>query len=184
MEPGVLQDMWQHIVIAEGVGARYGRNIQHYLLILIYMYRARFIKWRKNEGGSKILHWGRGTLRFRALLCCVNELDSIFLTFNRSCSKLISLKWFFFSKRDIPCKNYQMHTAHCMRNITLCTLCDEPIMKKDFPDHKAQCQGPQAVQEKAKSPTPPKPALPPKQKLHTTSIQQASSLKTQVVNVS
>ena len=32
-----------------------------------------------------------------------------------------------------------MHTLHCMRNITLCTSCDEPISKRDFDDHKQHC---------------------------------------------
>ena len=44
-----------------------------------------------------------------------------------------------FSKRDIPCKSYQMHTLHCIRNITLCSVCDEPIPKREFDDHKQQC---------------------------------------------
>ena len=39
-------------------------------------------------------------------------------------------------KRDISVANYQMHTAHCARHITLCQNCDEPIPKKEFPDHK------------------------------------------------
>ena len=45
-------EMRQHIVTAEGVGA----IVQLYLLILIYAYGTRFIKWRKNEGGSKIVN--------------------------------------------------------------------------------------------------------------------------------
>ena len=44
-----------------------------------------------------------------------------------------------YSKRDIPCKSYQMHTLHCIRNITLCSVCDEPIPKREFDDHKQQC---------------------------------------------
>ena len=74
-------EMRHPIVTAEGVGARYRCNVQQHLLILIYPYGTRFINWRKNEGGSKILNWGRGTLRFRVLLCCVNELE-YFWTFN------------------------------------------------------------------------------------------------------
>ena len=74
-------EMWQHIVTAEGVGARYRRNVQQYMLILIYTYGTWFIKWRKNEGGSKSLNWGKGTLRFRVFLCCINELE-YFWTFN------------------------------------------------------------------------------------------------------
>ena len=39
-------------------------------------------------------------------------------------------------KRDISVANYQMHTAHCARHITLCQNCDEPIPKKEFTDHR------------------------------------------------
>ena len=67
--------MWQHIVTAEGVGARYRRDEQQYLLILMHTYGTRFIKWCKNEGGSKILNWWRGTFVFCVHLCCVNELE-------------------------------------------------------------------------------------------------------------
>ena len=74
--------MWQHMVSAKGVCACYRHNVQqYYLLILICTYGTRFIKWRKNEWGSSILNLGRGTLRFRVLLCCVNELEH-FWTFN------------------------------------------------------------------------------------------------------
>ena len=76
-------EKWQHIVTTAGVGAHYRRNVQQYLLILIYTYGTQFIKWRKNEGRSKILNWGRGTMRFRFLLCCVNELE-YFWTFNNN----------------------------------------------------------------------------------------------------
>ena len=62
-------EMGQHIFTAEGVGTCYRRNGQQHLFILIYAYGTRFIKWRKNGGGSNILNWGRGTLRFRVLLC-------------------------------------------------------------------------------------------------------------------
>ena len=48
-------------------------------------------------------------------------------------------------KRDISCANYQMHTAHCARHITLCQKCDEPIPKKEFPDHR--CGGGPSVPE-------------------------------------
>ena len=57
-------------------------------------------------------------------------------------SKIFSIFFSFqlHSKRDIPCSNYQMHTAHCARHITLCLKCNEPIPKRDFPEH--QCSGP------------------------------------------
>ena len=32
-----------------------------------------------------------------------------------------------------------MHTLHCARNITLCEICDEPIPKREFEEHKKQC---------------------------------------------
>ena len=44
-----------------------------------------------------------------------------------------------FSKRDIPCQSYQMHTLHCARNIALCDICDEPIPKREFEEHKKEC---------------------------------------------
>ena len=42
---------------------------------------------------------------------------------------------FCSSRRDIPCINYRMHTAHCMRNIALCTICDEPILRREIEEH-------------------------------------------------
>ena len=45
----------------------------------------------------------------------------------------------YFSKRDIPVQSYQMHTLHCARNITLCDICDEPIPKREFEEHKKEC---------------------------------------------
>ena len=32
-----------------------------------------------------------------------------------------------------------MHTLHCARNITLCDICDEPIPKREFEEHKKEC---------------------------------------------
>ena len=48
-------------------------------------------------------------------------------------------------KRDISCANYQMHTAHCARHITLCQNCDEPIPKKEFLDHRCGGGGPEEL---------------------------------------
>ena len=64
------------------------------------------------------------------------------LCFFPICPRKYFLSFFFqfCSKRDIPCSNYQMHTAHCARHITLCLKCNEPIPKRDFQDH--QCSGP------------------------------------------
>ncbi|KAK9746239.1 hypothetical protein QE152_g6320 [Popillia japonica] len=42
-------------------------------------------------------------------------------------------------KKEIPQKNYVMHTAHCARNITLCPACKEPIPKNKFEEHKRRC---------------------------------------------
>ena len=68
------------------------RNVQQYLLLLIYTYGTQYIKWRKNEGGSKILNCGRGTLRFRVLLCW-----SIFgrLIVDRFIKLSLNLQWLF-----------------------------------------------------------------------------------------
>ena len=32
-----------------------------------------------------------------------------------------------------------MHTLHCARNITMCDICDEPIPKREFEEHKKEC---------------------------------------------
>ena len=32
-----------------------------------------------------------------------------------------------------------MHTLHCARHITLCDICDEPIPKREFEEHKKEC---------------------------------------------
>ena len=32
-----------------------------------------------------------------------------------------------------------MHTLHCARHITLCDICDEPIPKREFDEHKKEC---------------------------------------------
>ena len=86
-------EMWQLKIPAEEVGVRYRRDVQQYSLILIYPYGTLFFKWRKNEGGSKILNWGRGTLRFRVLLCCVNELEYFWALNNFFvCDSKINLK--------------------------------------------------------------------------------------------
>ena len=58
--------------------------------------------------------------------------------------------FFYFSKRDIPCSNYQMHTAHCARHITLCQKCDEPVPKREFENHRCQIET---------SPAPPQPPV-------------------------
>lgn len=49
-------------------------------------------------------------------------------------------------KRDVSCSNYQMHTAHCARHITLCKKCDEPVPKKDLPNHVCETEETKAEQ--------------------------------------
>lgn len=51
-----------------------------------------------------------------------------------------------------------MHTMHCARNITLCKVCNEPIPKIEYEDHREKCRKPVVV----------KPTLPP------TSIENSS----------
>ncbi|NXR10450.1 XAF1 factor, partial [Semnornis frantzii] len=41
-------------------------------------------------------------------------------------------------KRDVAAANFSLHEAHCLRFLTLCVECDEPIAQKDMPDHQAE----------------------------------------------
>ncbi|KAL5265360.1 hypothetical protein ACHWQZ_G006184 [Mnemiopsis leidyi] len=38
-------------------------------------------------------------------------------------------------KRDIPAANLDLHLSHCVKNLRLCTLCDDPIPIREFEDH-------------------------------------------------
>ncbi|XP_063677483.1 XIAP-associated factor 1-like [Bolinopsis microptera] len=38
-------------------------------------------------------------------------------------------------KRDIPAANLDLHLSHCIKNLRLCTLCDDPIPIREFEDH-------------------------------------------------
>ncbi|NXG42366.1 XAF1 factor, partial [Psilopogon haemacephalus] len=42
------------------------------------------------------------------------------------------------SKRDVAAANFSLHEAHCLRFLTLCLECDEPIAQKDMTDHQAE----------------------------------------------
>ncbi|NWX85549.1 XAF1 factor, partial [Nothoprocta ornata] len=42
------------------------------------------------------------------------------------------------SKRDVSAANFSLHEAHCLRFLTLCPECDEPIARKDTKDHQAE----------------------------------------------
>ena len=50
--------MWQHIVTAEGVGARYRTNVQQYLLTLIYTNGTHFLNDAKMR--QEIKYWIEG----------------------------------------------------------------------------------------------------------------------------
>ncbi|XP_071430941.1 XIAP-associated factor 1 isoform X2 [Pithys albifrons albifrons] len=41
-------------------------------------------------------------------------------------------------KRDVAAANFSLHEAHCMRFLTLCPECDEPIAQKDMEDHQRE----------------------------------------------
>ncbi|KAM9370614.1 XIAP-associated factor 1 [Phaethornis superciliosus] len=38
-------------------------------------------------------------------------------------------------KRDVSAANFSIHTVHCLRFLTLCPECDEPVSQKDMKDH-------------------------------------------------
>ncbi|XP_032563263.1 XIAP-associated factor 1 [Chiroxiphia lanceolata] len=41
-------------------------------------------------------------------------------------------------KRDVSAANFSLHEAHCMRFLTLCPECDEPVAQKDMEDHQTE----------------------------------------------
>ena len=96
---------WLLVYCAAADVSPYRHNTQQYLLILIDMYGTWFISWHKNDGRSKILNWGRGTLWFCVLLCCVNELE-YFWTYN-SCSitNILSIEFYSCITLNRPLKH-------------------------------------------------------------------------------
>uniref|UniRef100_A0A669PUX2 XIAP associated factor 1 n=2 Tax=Phasianus colchicus TaxID=9054 RepID=A0A669PUX2_PHACC len=38
-------------------------------------------------------------------------------------------------KRDVSAANFSLHEAHCLRFLTLCSECDEPVARKNMKDH-------------------------------------------------
>ncbi|NWW90014.1 XAF1 factor, partial [Rhynochetos jubatus] len=42
------------------------------------------------------------------------------------------------SKRDVSADNFSLHEAHCLRFLTLCPECDEPVAQKDMKDHQTE----------------------------------------------
>ncbi|NXX08513.1 XAF1 factor, partial [Larus smithsonianus] len=41
-------------------------------------------------------------------------------------------------KRDVSAANFSVHEAHCLRFLTLCPECDEPVARKDMKDHQTE----------------------------------------------
>ncbi|XP_009679175.1 XIAP-associated factor 1 isoform X1 [Struthio camelus] len=41
-------------------------------------------------------------------------------------------------KRDVSAANFSLHEAHCLRFLTLCPECDEPVAQKDMNDHQTE----------------------------------------------
>ncbi|KFQ13111.1 XIAP-associated factor 1, partial [Leptosomus discolor] len=41
-------------------------------------------------------------------------------------------------KRDVSAANFPLHEAHCLRFLTLCPECDEPVAQKDMQDHQTE----------------------------------------------
>ena len=42
---------------------------------------------------------------------------------------------YLYSKREISAETFQLHEAHCSRNITLCELCQEPVPLQQREEH-------------------------------------------------
>ncbi|NXF31494.1 XAF1 factor, partial [Nyctibius bracteatus] len=42
------------------------------------------------------------------------------------------------SKQDVSAANFFLHEAHCLRFLTLCPECDEPVAEKDMKDHQTE----------------------------------------------
>ncbi|NXA04754.1 XAF1 factor, partial [Sapayoa aenigma] len=49
-----------------------------------------------------------------------------------------SLPYVLDSKRDVSAANFSLHEAHCMRFLTLCPECDEPVAQKDMENHQTE----------------------------------------------
>ncbi|NXT55852.1 XAF1 factor, partial [Pluvianellus socialis] len=41
-------------------------------------------------------------------------------------------------QRDVSPANFSLHEAHCLRFLTLCPECDEPVAQKDMKDHQTE----------------------------------------------
>ncbi|NXN31696.1 XAF1 factor, partial [Nycticryphes semicollaris] len=41
-------------------------------------------------------------------------------------------------KRDVSAANFSLHETHCLRFLTLCPDCDEPVAQKDMKDHQTE----------------------------------------------
>ncbi|XP_010002118.1 PREDICTED: XIAP-associated factor 1 [Chaetura pelagica] len=41
-------------------------------------------------------------------------------------------------KRDVSAANFSLHEAHCLRFLTLCPECDEPVAQNDMTDHQTE----------------------------------------------
>ena len=42
------------------------------------------------------------------------------------------------SEKDIAARNFTVHEVHCVRNITLCPHCNDPVAKTDLDNHIAE----------------------------------------------
>ena len=52
-----------------------------------------------------------------------------------TCAYSVETEFCEHCKKEVPAKNYLMHSAHCKSNIQLCPLCGQAVSHKDAKEH-------------------------------------------------
>ena len=53
------------------------------------------------------------------------------------------------SGKEVAKKTFQLHHNHCVRNISKCTYCDQPIAKSEMEDHLEEMKGSEQIARQA-----------------------------------